>query len=61
MCTHSASFGAGWAGTKTVTYLSSHTKYVGSILVHYHRIYVEWMPISGQQYGGTYEEVCPRH
>jgi hypothetical protein len=60
-CTHSVSLGVGWAGTKTVTYLSSYNQYVGSILVHYHRIYVEWYPITGHPYGHTYTQTCPLH
>jgi hypothetical protein len=45
-----------------VTYLSGYNKYVGSILVHYHRIYVEWIPITGHPYSHTYnDQVCSLH
>jgi hypothetical protein len=61
MCTHSVSLGVGWAGTKTVTYLSGYSKYEGSRLYHYHRIYIEWIPISGHPYDGTYTQICNVH
>jgi hypothetical protein len=60
MCTHSSSLGVGWAGTKTATYVSGYWAYWGSVLYHFHSVYVEYTPINNASHpsSGVVKVTC---